>query len=46
LDVIQKRFAYFKKLYNVDISIEIKNIESNQNTIGTKVTLSIMLPSE
>ncbi|MBK8145968.1 MAG: histidine kinase [Bacteroidetes bacterium] len=46
LDVIRKRFAYFKKLYNVDISIEIKNIESNQNTIGTKVTLSIILPSE
>lgn len=46
LDVIQKRFAYFKKLYNVDISIEIKNIESNQNTIGTKVTLTIILPSE
>lgn len=46
LEVIQKRFGYFKKLYNIDISIEIKNIEQAQNIIGTEVTLCIDLSKD
>jgi LytS/YehU family sensor histidine kinase len=46
LDVIQKRFGYFKKLYNIDISISIQNIDEAETIVGTKVTLSISLPAE
>jgi hypothetical protein len=46
LDVIRKRFGYFKKLYNIDISISIQNIDEAETIVGTKVTLSISLPAE
>lgn len=46
LDVIRKRFGYFKKLYNIDISISIQNIDLEQTTVGTKVTLNIQLPED
>ncbi len=44
LDVIRKRFGYFKKLYNIDISLSIANIEEEGSVVGTKVMMQIDIP--